>query len=323
MHGRYRLSRPTVFALLMCLALIALFLPRRWTDGLKHVVQLMVPAQDMAYTAAHAAARSASALDPKRSASADAAHEQLVQSIASQAALIEQLEAQTRRLSALRRDHLDVHVPLLAAHVVSLDVVAWRDSLLVARGSTGGVAYRDWVTARLFADRGFASDVADHQPVLATHGLIGRVEQVSPYLCRIQLLTDVNAPRIEVRIAHLDHGAARMIDYPCSIRGIGKGRMAIEDIDYRWIEGAAPADSPNETGRPLGDRMAEGDLVYTAPGALGLPRPVVVGRIVSLTENPRRRLVYAAQIAPMQPMDDVREVYIVPLTPTASLQVPN
>lgn len=317
------MSRPAVFALLMALSLISLFLPPRWTDGLKHVVQLMVPAQDMAYTAAHAAARSASALDPKRSANVDAAHEQLVQSIASQAALIEQLEAQNRRLSALRRDHLDVHVPLLAAHVVSLDVVSWRDSLLVARGSTGGVAYRDWVTARLFADRGFASDVADHQPVLATHGLIGRVEQVSPYLCRIQLLTDVSAPRVEVRVAHTTGGEARMIDYPCSVKGIGQGRMAIDDIDYRWIEGAASADAPTDPARAAGDRMAEGDLVYTAPGALGLPRPVVIGKIVLLAENPRRRLVYTAQVAPMQPMEDVREVYIVPLTPTASLQVPN
>lgn len=317
------MSRPAIFALLMALSMIALFLPPRWTDGLKHVVQLMVPAQDMAYTAAHAAARSASALDPKRSANVDAAHEQLVQSIASQAALIEQLETQNRRLSALRRDHLDVHVPLLAAHVVSLDVVAWRDSLLVARGSTGGVAYRDWVTARLFADRGFASDVADHQPVLATHGLIGRVEQVSPYLCRIQLLTDVSAPRVEVRVAHVKGGEARVIDYPCSVKGIGQGRMAIDDIDYRWIEGASNAETSTDPTRAANDRMAEGDLVYTAPGALGLPRPVVIGKIVLLAENPRRRLVYTAQVAPMQPMEDIREVYIVPLTPTASLQVPN
>lgn len=298
---------------LMLLSGVALLLPPRWTNPLKHVAQLLVPPQDFFFSTGHRLSRSMSNEEGARPASADSASDGL--GTAALAAELRQLQDENARLRALRDGGLSPEVPLLPARIVAWDVAAGRDSLLVARGSTRGVTSHDWAASRLLIDQGLASGLAAGQVALGPQSLIGRVELVSPYMARIQLFCDVDAPRLEVRIGSLVGGRLEFVDYPCSLRGAGNGAMLIEGVEYRYVEGAVPA----EGGRR---RIRVGDLVFSAPGQLGLRAPVLVGRVTSTSENPRKRLVYDVHVEPIARLDELREVYIIPLVPVIPGQVP-
>ena len=102
-YGRRRLSKKTVFASLMILSVLAIFLPPRFTDAPKHSTQLFVPAQDLVYFATHWAARSVSEIG-------DSGRDQLLSvealrnQVVSQQGLIEQLrQPLERRLSQRAR----------------------------------------------------------------------------------------------------------------------------------------------------------------------------------------------------------------------------
>jgi len=312
-----RLSRRGVFVILLLLSAVALLLPPRWTDPAKHVAQLLVPPQDLLYGAAHRAARSLDRLEP--STDGDSA-EQLAEArleLASLSARLQQLQAENEMLRAVRAVSLPPAIPILPAKIVARDVAAWRDSIIVARGSSRGASWHDWVSARFFVDKGHTSNVAEGQPVLARQALIGRVEQVSPYVSRVQLLTDVDAPRIEVRIGSGSGAAMQFVDYPCSIRGGGRQTMLIEGVDYRYIEAASTPS--REDGRR---RIQPGDLVFSSPGQLGLPGPMLIGKVSRLEEDPKKRLVYNLIVEPMVKLDDLREVYLIPLVPPVTTAMP-
>lgn len=320
----FKPSRTTVFVMLLVLSGASLFLPPGATDPIKHVGQLLVPAQDLARTAAHSAAGSLKNTDgtdgTKRSNTNanDPADGRRARELASASALIVQLQMEIDRLRALRDHQLPPSIPLLDARVVARDAAAWRDAALVARGSERGVHRRDWVASRLFVDRGAISDVKAGQAVLAGESLIGRIEQVSPYMARVQLLTDVDAPRVEVRIAASEAGpgAGRLIDYTCSLRGRGEGRMMIENVPERYVDTASEVETAKQR------RIRVGDYVVTAPGYGGLPVPMVVGRIETITENPRKRLVYQIIVRPIADLESLRDVFIIPLTPTDAVPIP-
>jgi cell shape-determining protein MreC len=231
--------------------------------------------------------------------------------LAALAAALEQARAENDRLRALRADSIPPPVPVLPAKVVARDVAAWRDSALVARGSLRGISAGDWVTGRFFLNQGKAAGVAEGQAVLAEQGLLGRIEQVSPYMARVQLFSDVDSPRIEVRIGSRDGRSFKFVDYPCSLRGAGRGLMLIEGVDYRFVQGAEqPSDGPR--------RIRAGDLVFSAAGQLGLPSPMVVGRVRELAEDPMKRLVYTVTVEPIVRFGDLRDVYVIPLVPIVS-----
>lgn len=309
----YRLTKRGVYILLMLASLASLFLlPRSWSDALKHAGQLLVPAQDATYKAAHLAGESLSELDAS-TPPAVVELQGVQHELASQAAAMEQLREENARLRGMREALLPPSVPLLPAKVVARDIVAWRDTVLVERGSSRGVRYRDWVASRFFVDHGFTQGVSEKQAVIAREGLLGRVEQVSPYMARVQLFSDVDSPRLEVRVgAATSGGKFEFVDYPCSLCGQGRGRMAIEDVPYQYVqESSEPTSGPAAPHR----RISVGDLVLSEPGQMGLPEPLVVGRIVELQENPRKRLVYTLIVEPVVELGRVREVFVIPLVP--------
>lgn len=311
-----RLSRNLVFGLLMAMSLVALWLPTSWTDPLKHIVQFLVPAQDLSRSAALRAVRAIESNDAAGVEEFD--RERLERELASRQALIVQLEEELHRLRGLRASQLPPSIPLLDAKVVGRDVAAGRDSALVSRGSLRGVNWRDWAASRFFVNRGAASGVEGGQAVLAMETLIGRVEQVSPYMSRVQLLSDIDSPRIEVRIAAVDDSGATLIDYACSLRGQGRGRMAIENVESKFVQ--TTADEEGGAGVPR--RIRVGDLVYTAPGQIGLPVPMAVGRVAEFTENPQKRLVHTLIVEPLVKIDDIGDVFIIPMVPVETLRIP-
>lgn len=314
MWTQRRISPRAVFLLLLILSAAALWMPRQWSDQLKHAVQVIVPGDDLVYRASSTAARATSKLDDKDRASR-MEREALLHELGSQIAVAAQLRQENDRLRDLRQRSILPSTPILPARVVAWDIVAWRDSLLVERGSSRGVSWRDWVATRLFVAEGGESGVAEGQAVLARECLIGRVEQVSPYMSRVQLLSDVDSPRIQVQIGGLAGGKMEFVDYPCSLRGLGRGRMVIEDVPYQYVQAEAE-EQPSANGKR---RIRIDDLAYSAAGQLGLPMPLVIGKVSGIEKNPKKRLVYSVTVAPAVEIPEVREVFIVPVIPTSGL----
>lgn len=312
--ARYRPSRRAVFFLMLLFSVVTLLLPPAWTDPAKHVVQFLVPAQHLTRAATLTAVDSAA-----KSAGQDEGTPELdllTRELAAQKSLALELQEEIDRLRALRAHQLPPAIPLLDAKVVARDVVDARDSMLVARGTSRSVNARDWVASYFFVDRGAASAIEQGQAVLSTECLLGRVEQVSPYMSRVQLFTDVDSPRVEVRIAAQTGGSVEFIDYVCSLRGIGRGRMAIENVESRYVQPSPP----EEETAPRGIRV--GDMVFSAPGQLGLPSPMAVGKIVELKENPQKRLVYDLIVEPLVSAEQLRDVFIVPIVPVETMRIP-
>ncbi|MEK6644355.1 MAG: rod shape-determining protein MreC [Planctomycetota bacterium] len=307
-YGDVRISRPALFGILMTVSVVALLLPPRWTTPLKSVAQLLVPAQDVTRSAAYKASQSVERVGQTDS-DTGAQLDSLTLELASVAAALEQAHTENDRLRALRRDQVPQQVPVLPARIVARDVVATRDSALIARGSQRGVSAGDWVTARFFIDKGLRAGVEEGQAVLTEHCLLGRVEQVSPYMARVQLFSDLDSPRIEVRVGVMDGKSFRFVDYPCSLRGAGKQSMLIDGVDYRVVN--VDGDDAKGTKR----RISVGDLVFCAPGQLGLPQPLLIGRVSKMSEDARKRLVYNIEVEPIKATDDLRDVFVIPLVP--------
>jgi cell shape-determining protein MreC len=315
LYIRYRPSRGIIFALLMLLSGLSLVLPARLTGGLKHMVQFLVPVEDLASSIGHHAAESMRNLDKSSKGESILKTEAGILQSASQAALVHQLQQENDHLRNLRRDHVDTQTPLLPARVVSQDMAQWRDSILIARGSSRNVSPKDWALSHLIVSQGVVNDVLVDQAVLCREGLLGRVDQVSPYMSRVQLFSDVDSPRVEVRIAHVSGTTSQFIDYPCSVKGLGLGRMVIEGVSHRYVN-TSQSEQPSEI------LISTGDLVYSAPGQIGLPRPMLLGKIITMEENARKRLVYDLSVEPVAKADDLHEVYIVPLVPIENMSIP-
>ncbi|MEE8169599.1 MAG: hypothetical protein V3T70_03545, partial [Phycisphaerae bacterium] len=178
------------FWALMGLSCVTLLAPAAWTDGLKHLMQLLVPFQAPLHQAAGAATqrlREASrqaAGDPD----ADIGRTQAMQNqIVALTGQLRTMREENRQLRGLRERFVPPGVPLAPAHVVSRDIRGWRDSLLLSRGATSRVRPRDAVASRLFLNRGEADGVSVGHLVLAREVLLGRIEQVGPFTSRLRL----------------------------------------------------------------------------------------------------------------------------------------
>lgn len=300
----YRPSRKTVVTLLMLLSALSLVFPPKITDAPKHTMQLLAPLQDLVSFLTFNASRSLKqAQDP--TIDERTAIEGLRHQIASQAGMIEQLKQEKERLGGIR----DKFIPrVLQAQIISRDIAEWRDSILVERGSQLGLRPKDWIASRLFINQGSVNSVEQGQAVIAQEVLLGRVEQVSPFMARVQLFSDIDCPPVEVRIGSLTPAGFEFVEYPCSIRGHGRGQMIIKDVDYRYI-----GDVPGNEHDPKIRKIRVGDDVCSAPSQLGIPEPMVIGRVVKLQENSKKRLVYDVIVEPAISVDDVRYVHVIPL----------
>ena len=228
---RYRPSKKSVFVSLMILSGLAILLPNSWTDPLKHIVQALVPAQDFLTGVTRKAITSVEGLDPDSARRDwDRRERALKNTIVSQGGRIQGLLDENAKLSALREGGLGRTIPLLLVRVVAHDIVAIRDAVLVNRGSSRDVRLKDWVASRFFVDRGEFDGINSGHAVLAGESIVGRVEFVSPHMSRVQLLTDVDAKPIEVRIGKIEDGKLDAVDYICSLRGHGAGEMVITDV---------------------------------------------------------------------------------------------
>lgn len=328
---RYRPSRNVVFGFLLALSALSLKLPPAFSDGLKHIGHYLVPFQSAAYDAARGATASVAHVDESaRVEELTRERDSLSYALMSQTAELDRMTAENRRLSAIRTAVMPEPVPLQPARVVGRDIVAARDAVLIGRGKSRNVAHRDWVASRFFINQGALAGMENEQAVFARESLLGRVEQVSQYMARVQLLSDIDSGRIEVRIGKvvdakgivleglpdsddpmpMRQSRLSVVDYVCSLRGKGGGRMVVEDVPYRYLEGKGDAE-PGDNHR----RVTVGDLVFSAPGQFGIPVSMVVGKVVEIQQKPEKRLVADVVVAPVVDIDRLQDVWVIPSTP--------
>jgi len=334
---RFRPSRNMVFGILLALSALSLKLPPAFSDALKHVAQYLVPIQNLAYDAARATAASVAGIEESSQFEAlTRQRDAMAHALLSQRVELDRLAAENQRLTALRNAVMPEYVALQNARIVGRDIVASRDALLIGRGKSRNVAYHDWVASRFFVDRGEVEGLEDGQAVFARESLLGRVDQVSPYMARIQLLSDVDSGRIEVRIGMAVDPSGKpgepstddtnllplrqyriaAVDYVCSLRGRGHGEMVVEDVPYRYLDGMGDAE-PGDAHK----RIRIGDLVFSAPGQFGIPVAMVVGRVTQIKEKPDKRLVGDVIVKPVVDIDRLEDIWVIPSSP-ASVTAP-
>jgi len=300
------ITKPRVFAALMLLSAAALLAPSAWTDWLKGLTQLLVPAQAVMQAAGAKTLRSMTRIAPNLpNAEPPALTTQVAElerQLVFQNGLLDQLRRENADLRGLRDQFIVPSVRLIPARVVARDIVAARESALLSRGATRGVRWQDWVISRMFVAAGGYEGVERGFSVLAREALIGRVEFVQPYMARMALLSDLDA-RTAVRVARIESGRLRTIGYPATLRGRGHGTMVIEDVPQRYVSAGGSSPDPN--------RIRVGDLVISAPDTPGLAAPMMIGRVTAISDDPKKRLVYSIEVEPAVQTNELLDVYIV------------
>lgn len=301
-------SRETAFWLLMPLSALLLLLPPGWTDWMRGVTQLLVPAQAVVQALGVRATDAVSHVDQAvRPTGADAAPDlaALRNQLAFHTALVAQLTAENDTLRGLRAERIRRPLRLIPARVVSRDIVAARDSVLLKQGSARGVRWADWVVSRLFIDRGADAELEEGYTILAREYVVGRVEAVHPYMARVRLFSDLDC-RAPVRVMRHEGSGLTLMEYPLTLVGLGGGRMVLREVPIaRVVVDDAPAAVGGEA------RIAVGDVVVSSPGEFGLETPMVVGTVARIVVDPRKRLVADVEVTPAVSPDDLREVYVV------------
>jgi cell shape-determining protein MreC len=90
--------------------------------------------------------------------------------------------------------------------------------------------------------------------------------------------------------------------------------MVIDDVPYQYVEADVEGSGATKTIRP-------GDLVFTAPGQLGLPVPLVVGKVTAIETDLKKRLVFTVVVEPAAAIDEIRDVFVIPLVPAGFLSM--
>lgn len=298
----YRPSKKAVFWALMLISALAVFLPPKLTNSPKHAsTQLLAPLQDLARLLTFET-RVPDA--PGQVAKPDPA---ILNELASKTMQNEQLRDDLQRMQSLRDRSISA---AMQAHVVAWDIVSMRDSAVIERGNELGVNKRDWVASHVFIDHGEAAGLVSGETVIAKEVLLGRIDFVSPYMSRVKLFSDVDAKPIEVRFTGFRDNEQRVVPFPATLHGLGRGKMIVRDVPYDFIDAASES-----SGTQM--RIRVGDFVTSEPGKLGLPVPLVIGRVTEIRQDPKERLVYDVIVESTINRDDIRYVHVIPRIPNA------
>ncbi len=307
-------SRPAVFGLLMLASAALLLLPTELLGPARHLTQLIAVAQ---YSATAAGQQ---ITEPLRKAGeepvpADRYQDEVRsrQSLENENVVLRQRIVQLQATAdELRRIRSQPGFPaegvIVPGQVIAWDAVPGRESLLTkGRGAKVG----DWVTSHLAVKAGGQDGVQEKQAVLAREALIGWVDQASPLMCRVVLLSDPAASK--ARLVHIatkregqetafvaDVTGRRPADF--ALAGLGGGRMKVMDIDARYV---------NEK------LIKVGDLVISDDRDQRLPMSLVIGEIIELRQvrkQSQKPLLYEAVVKHRLDTKSINEVYIVNLS---------
>lgn len=296
-----RVSKRTIFVVLLVVTFVAIWLPIRWTRPLSHLMQLFAPAQQALSTATGGAGGllgdlgngSVPASEHQELARRNQALENRIISLAQQ---VRQLEALTRELTALRDSGLRHPGRLIPSRVVRFDAAPWRDGILLDRGQASGASTGQAVVSAILPP-GQTSSGAE---ALASEFLVGEVVDTAPYTATVRLLSDPQS-QIKVGAGRVEGGRFVVLSSKFLLRGVGAGRMVILDVPQSYVESG---------------QVRVGDTVVSVDGQFGLPVPLMVGRIAHAEPDPRQpHLLYRLEVHPPAEVRSLGRLYIVDMGP--------
>jgi cell shape-determining protein MreC len=290
----WRLTKPALFAILMAVAALLALLPAHWTgctDGLMQPVSPITWVFSGVTRRGLGAADSLSTPAPTRAEyeRLRQANQRLAQQVGQQHILIAEMEQVVAELSGLREEIIDPGVRILFAAVSGGDASPQRETLTISIGSRRGVAAGDWVAAGLPpAERDPAATGRD---LLLQQWVIGVIDEVQPYLSRVQLATDPEFGTRLVRVAKPLSGTRwEVAELECGLVGLGQGRMRID--------------------RAAVDYLGEGYTIVLVPLAHPQPLALALGRIVG-SEPLETGLHYDFEVEPWSDARRLSHVYVI------------
>jgi len=318
-------SRNGVFAILMVCSLVVMWLPTRWTSGLKCAGQALVPFQSGIYavtTPASSGADDSSRVSAEEYQQLAGELEAKRNEVVSLRLLIREMEAERPTVAMILRKLADRTATregsLLPARVIAYNPTAWRDTALLGSGRRRGISEDMWVASRRLLDAGGKDGVRGGMVVLAREYLIGRIDEVTPYRSRLVLLSDLES-KAEVWIGRISGDRFKVLPSPDALRagqrwaesgqearfflvGRGKGEMIIGDVHEDYVKQGV---------------LAPGDLVVSAGTSAKLPVAMIFGRIEDIEDDPGQRQL--RQLVVRCPIDTskLRWVYVVDAPPVS------
>ena len=293
--------KSAVLVLLLGVSVCALFVPTRYTAWLMNLVQVLMPFQAAANRAADAAERAIVGPPAATVSQEEYEHalrerrrmEMLAHSLAQR---IQALEARNRELTGIRDLGLDTRGQLIPARVISQDLLNWRESRLVDKGTLRGVRPGSAVVSNYFTvNAGLEEGVTDGLRVMSSEALIGTVVQAATHSSRVQLLTDPDT-RMIVTVSRRREDRLLPLNREFWLTGVGKGGMEIRDVGHGYIE--------------QGD-VQVGDVVMTVGEEPTLPVPVAIGIIREIRRDPDNGLLHILDVEPSVRPEDLSRVYVV------------
>lgn len=299
-RSRRKPNRRNLILALGMVSLVGFLLPASITGRLISLVQVIIPFQDWSSRSVEAVEGAVSLegeapLTREEAGALRRDNAALRHRLASLALRNAELEETHRDLAGIRSRGLSGG-KLIPARVVASDALAWRDSRLITAGTLRGVRPEAAVTSNHFSIRPDTDDgLREGLAVLAEEVLIGFVEQVGTHAARVVLLTD-RQTQMRVRIAREREGAFVPLDKEFYLVGTGGRRLAIHDIDHRYIKSEA---------------IRVGDVVLSSAHDERLPASMTIGKIVKIRPDQDNRLLYILEVEPPLAPDDIRKVYVV------------
>lgn len=303
--GKFRGKK--LLIVLLALGLIAILLPRRWTQGLVSVVQVIVPMQDLVSQGTDAvstlAPGDADGIDPQQHAETLREKTALENQVVSLAARVRELETDVELLEGTRAfsvegQRLGGRGRLIPARVISPDMVPWRASRLVNAGTLQGVRLGAPVLSDYFTiSAGEQDGLHEGLAILLRETIVGFVEQTGTHTARIKLLSDPKS-EMKVRIGRRQDARVQLREELYWLTGKGEGRMEIRDVQRRDVEAGL---------------VQKGDIVVSTPFGAGqseLPSSMRIGTIISLAVDHDNPLLCIATVRNEIREDDLRRVYV-------------
>lgn len=203
------------------------------------------------------------------------------------------LEEENGRLTGLRR--LGIVGQLIPASIRSQDVLGWRRSRLIDRGSLRGVRRSQAVVSREFSlPMASSREIPDGLTVLSAESLVGTAEQVGPFASRVRLLTDP-ATRLRVRIVRPSENGPLELPVLFLLEGAGDAGMLVREVDHRLVRDAW---------------ISPGSIVVSEEDPPNVPGGLTIGRVTKATANRDNMLIYTLQVSPVVDYATMQEVFV-------------
>ncbi len=235
-----RMSKSTVFTLLMMVGVLGALLPMQWTSWMGMVFQPVAMVKLFFLSSSHAVT-GGGAPRPADSAQLNPEalwreNEELKRLVAHQSLQIDQLEKNLRTAMRIQEELHDSRARLIIALVVGHDASPKGATIEISRGTRDGVSLGDWVAAAPpeSDDDNSEGKVSGYERLMR-QSLIGKVQDVLQYTARVRLTTDPAVGPLQVRLAKtLPSGSLRFHEDQPLLYGRGDGLMEIREAKQKF-----------------------------------------------------------------------------------------